>query len=101
MKKYFLIAGLFLGCFLLSPKDIKAQIYNPYPAMIDTTLTNQVNTIMTRKAMQRKAAMNAKRRATKRKRTIHKKSRRVSVIENFNIPNYKIASGLPRRSEIA
>lgn len=90
MKKYFLIAALFAACFAFMPKTAKAQVYNPYPAMIDTTLSNRVNTLGVRKAMKRKAAAAAKRRRAVKRRAHRRTARRVSALENMITPKSKI-----------
>lgn len=96
-KIVFLITAVFAAGLVFAPAGNAQVIYN------GGTYINQM--IRDRMNARRRAAIYASRKKTARKaatkrKSSRSKSRRVSSIENFVIPRYKLDLNLPKRRDI-
>lgn len=96
MKKYLIIATLFLAAIIILPANAYSQ-YTGWSTPINNYLRYRMNNRIIRNAARKPAKKNA---VHRKKRIVRKKSQRVSVLENLSVPKLKMNADLPKRSAI-
>lgn len=99
MKKYLIIATIFLGVIFVLPSNAYSQYTGWNTPLNNYVRYNMNNRIIRNAAAKRQANRKAVRRNAHKKR-VHVKSRGVSMLENIIEQKFRIDSNLPNKSLI-